>query len=289
MKKFKKISLVLLIMMLCFVTLAFPSQASAMTNNLDISATSEMDSVNDDLASNNVGSIINNINDAVVKEKIIDLLSLCYVVVSTDNDSSVPIRDNEKMIDNIYSLSQLNGKQLDLLIEETIVNTTDIIRTNPDAYFLSSASAVFEKYNFLKELEELENTPKSTHFSNEDMTVASSKIVDRTWIKTATGTLEHHLLGTTNATYNMKISWVVKNSKITSYTKTPSGSANPIYYAYISSNIISEGIPPFYLGQRANVKCSGKFQKPVMWNPYDYIILDIWFYNDGGFDVSVSH
>jgi hypothetical protein len=238
---------------------------------------------------NTVESVLNNIKDDVVKERIVDFYSICYIVVSTDQNISFPINNTKIIIDNIHSLSELNEKQLNILIINTINTTIGIIKTNPDAYLLPSASAVFEKYNFSEELKQLECITKSTHFSSENNASASVSIIDKTWTKTATGTINHALLGFPIATYNMKISWVVKNSKITSYTKAPSGSADPTYYTYISSRIISESIPPLYLGQRANVKCSGKFKKLIQWNPYDYVILDIWFYNDGGFDVSVSH
>ena len=217
------------------------------------------------------------------------MYSICYIVLSVtededEGDSNVAIDNNNILIDHIYSLSQLNEKQLDTLIEETINKVIHIIETNPNTRLLSTAYATFEKYNFSEELEQLKNLRENAYASSGKTSNEISVIIDKTWAKTATGKIKHALLGTVIAQYNMKITWVVEDAKITSYIKDPSASTDSTYYTFKSSTIISEEIPPFYLGQRGTVKCKGTFQKLITWNPYDYIILEIWFYNDGGFD-----
>ena len=108
---------------------------------------------------------------------------------------------------------------------------------------------------------------------------------NRSYEKTGHGYIRTVVGDILMARYSMTVQWWTDSSnKIYFWDKYTAVYVNASFYSYKTDYIVSEELPPFYNGQRANIVAKCKLQKIDLLNLYDYLNLDVWFYNDGGLE-----
>ena len=225
---------------------------------------------------------IDSIGENETKQIIIDFLTTpIYVENNFDNVEINYDCENEKSLDFIAYMSSLTKEQFYEEIQRIVDRIHNHVQSDSSSFYTLGGISLLSEYDqdFAENVSNediIKNT--SVHF-NESILNTMAVYPDRT--RTKSNTWAYKSAATVVITGTMRITWVVKNSKITSSNPGFSYSVNKTFYKFSRWKTNTNSITN--QGQRANVEITAYFNNVLTGIPR-LMTPGVWVYNDGGCD-----
>ena len=216
------------------------------------------------------------------KERIIDLFSLSYVVVTNErpnyNEKSVQDYENEAL-EIVEYLAQLSTEELDVFIKDRIDSMMQIVKITPNASLTEESYDIVNKYGFSKDANSLKAAQALNVANAQNKGLKIAAVPDRTYSKTRYISFSTALWSFVGGV-EVNANWKVLNSKITTYGASCSGESGS--HLWQLTLVSKKGIQN--AGQRAQILLTSQFEHLVLPSSLTFQ-NDVWVYNDGGIDV----
>lgn len=257
------------------IIMLFSMSVTSFANNIE-------NETNINVTEEDVINAINAIDNEKTKNIILDFLTTpIYVEVDSDSDEIDMNQENQKALEFITRMSSLPKGTLDSEINNLVDEVETQVTNDPNSYYTQAGLELFNNYDpdFKENVHKDDTIENAAINLKDDMISTMATYPDRTRTKSNTWAYKSGSVVLMKGT--MKITWVVKNNKITKSTPGFSYSVNKTFYKFSHWKTVKNSITNN--GQRANVEITAYFTYVPTGIP-KYLTPGVWVYNDGGCD-----